>query len=249
MQIDLSGQICLVTGASRGIGEAIAQALGSAGATVVGTATSESGAQAIGGRLNEAGITGTGLCLDVCSAEQVTAVVQAVEAQFGAPTVLVNNAGITRDGLLMRMTPEQWDAVINTNLTAVYRTCQACLRGMMKARYGRIINLSSVVSASGNPGQSNYAAAKSGLAGFGKSLAREVASRGITVNAVAPGFIETDMTRALDESQKTALLSNIPLGRMGQAAEVAAAVAYLASRQAGYITGTTLHINGGLYLD
>ena len=249
MQIDLSGQICLVTGASRGIGEAIAQALGSAGATVVGTATSESGAQAIGGRLNEAGITGTGLCLDVCSAKQVTAVVQAVEAQFGAPTVLVNNAGITRDGLLMRMTPEQWDAVINTNLTAVYRTCQACLRGMMKARYGRIINLSSVVSASGNPGQSNYAAAKSGLAGFGKSLAREVASRGITVNAVAPGFIETDMTRALDESQKTALLSNIPLGRMGQAAEVAAAVAYLASRQAGYITGTTLHINGGLYLD
>lgn len=249
MQIDLSGQIGLVTGASRGIGRAIAEALGEAGATVVGTATSEAGAEAISARLKEAGITGTGLCLDVCSAEQVTAAVQTVSDQFGAPTLLVNNAGITRDGLLMRMEPELWDAVIDTNLTAVYRTCRACLRGMVKARYGRIINLTSVVGASGNPGQSNYAAAKAGLVGFSKSLAREVAARGITVNSVAPGFIETDMTAELDEAQRTALSQNIPLGRMGRADEVAAAVVYLASKQAGYITGATLHINGGLYLD
>ena len=249
MQIDLSGQIGLVTGASRGIGRAIAEALGEAGATVVGTATSEAGAEAIGARFDEAGVPGAGLCLDVGSAEQVTAAVQTVSERFGAPTLLVNNAGITRDGLLMRMEPEQWDAVIDTNLTAVYRTCRACLRGMVKARYGRIINLTSVVGASGNPGQSNYAAAKAGLVGFGKSLAREVAARGITVNAVAPGFIETDMTAALDEAQRTALADNIPLGRMGRADEVAAAVVYLASPQAGYITGATLHINGGLYLD
>ena len=249
MQIDLSGQIGLVTGASRGIGRAIAEALGEAGATVVGTATSEAGAEAIGAHLKQAGITGTGLCLDVCSPEQVTAAVQTVSERFGAPTLLVNNAGITRDGLLMRMEPSQWDAVIDTNLTAVYRTCRACLRGMVKARYGRIINLTSVVGASGNPGQSNYAAAKAGLVGFSKSLAREVAARGITVNSVAPGFIETDMTAELDEAQRTALSQNIPLGRMGQADEVAAAVVYLASEQAGYITGATLHINGGLYLD
>lgn len=249
MQIDLSGQTGLVTGASRGIGRAIAEALGAAGATVVGTATSEAGARAISARLKDAGVPGGGLCLDVGSAEQVASAVQTASDQFGAPTLLVNNAGITRDGLLMRMPPDQWDAVINTNLTAVYRTCQACLRGMIKARYGRIINLTSVVAASGNPGQSNYAAAKAGLVGFSKSLAREVAARGITVNSVAPGFIETDMTAGLDEAQREALAGNIPLGRMGRADEVAAAVVYLASKQAGYITGATLHVNGGLYLD
>jgi len=240
--------IALVTGASRGIGRAIAQALGAQGMTVVGTATSDSGAQAISESLAASGIAGRGLRLDVSDDASVEAVIKAIGDEFGAVTVLVNNAGITRDNLLMRMKPEEWDAVINTNLSSLYRVCKACLRPMMKAKTGRIVSIASVVGSSGNAGQTNYAAAKAGMIGFTKSLAQEVGSRGITVNAVAPGFIDTDMTRELPDAQRQALLSAIPLARLGQPEEIAAAVAFLASPSSGYITGETIHVNGGMYM-
>ncbi|MEJ2346917.1 MAG: 3-oxoacyl-ACP reductase FabG [Gammaproteobacteria bacterium] len=244
----LENQIALVTGASRGIGKAIALELGRRGAVVAGTATSASGADGISAYLEEHGTQGTGLVLDVTAPETVAGVVKTVEERFGAPSILVNNAGITRDNLLMRMKDEEWDAIIDTNLSSVFRLSRACLRAMMKARYGRIVNITSVVGATGNPGQANYAAAKAGIAGFARALAREVGSRGITVNNVAPGFIDTDMTRALPEEQRQALLSQIPAGRLGQADEVAHAVAFLAAPDAAYITGTTLHVNGGMYM-
>lgn len=244
---NLTGEIALVTGASRGIGQAIALELGRRGATVVGTATSEKGAAAIGEVLAENDVKGAGMMLNVTDQVSIDDLMGAME-QFGTPTILVNNAGITRDNLLMRMKDEEWQAIIDTNLTSVYRLSKAVLRGMMKARKGRIVSISSVVGAAGNAGQTNYAAAKAGLVGFTKSLAREVGSRGITVNAVAPGFIDTDMTRALAEAQKEALLKDIPLGRLGQASEIAAAVAFLASPGAGYISGETLHVNGGMYM-
>lgn len=246
--MSLESEIALVTGASRGIGRAIALELGARGATVVGTATSEAGAQAIGAALAEAGVQGTGMVLDVTDPGSVDAVVKAVGEQFGPVTVLVNNAGITRDNLLMRMKDEEWEAIMQTNLTSVFRLSKAVLRGMMKARKGRIISIGSVVGASGNPGQANYAAAKAGLVGFSKSLAREVGSRGVTVNVVAPGFIDTDMTRALPEDQREALLGQIPLARLGLPEEIAKAVAFLASEDAAYITGETLHVNGGMYM-
>ena len=244
----LQNDIALVTGASRGIGREIALALTGAGARVVGTATSLSGAEAIGAALKQAGGTGRGAVLDVSDPTSIEALLADLEAAGELPTILVNNAAITRDGLLVRMKPEDWDAVISTNLSAVFRLSKACLRRMMKERRGRIVNLTSVVGLTGNPGQTNYAAAKAGLLGFTKSLAQEVASRGITVNAVAPGFIDTDMTRTLPEAQRTALLERIPAGRLGSAADVAAAVLFLASPQAGYITGETLHVNGGMYM-
>ena len=245
----LKGQIALVTGASRGIGQTIALELGRQGAQVIGTATSAPGAEKISSTLKENHVTGRGVVLDVNSADSVAAVLAEMEKSVGAPTVLVNNAGITRDNLLLRMTEEEWDAILDTNLKSVYRLSKACLRAMMKARFGRIISISSVVGAMGNAGQANYAAAKAGLMGFTKALAREVGSRHITVNAVAPGFIDTDMTRALPEAQKEALIKQIPLGRLGQAEDVAHAVAFLASAQAGYITGATLHVNGGMYMN
>ncbi|RMG36487.1 MAG: 3-oxoacyl-ACP reductase FabG [Gammaproteobacteria bacterium] len=241
-------RIALVTGASRGIGRAIALRLGGEGMTVIGTATTEGGAEAISNMLAEAGIKGRGMCLDVSDDASVDAVIKEIGAAFGAVTVLVNNAGITRDNLLMRMKPEEWQAVIDTNLSSLYRVCKACLRPMMKAKGGRIINIASVVGVSGNAGQTNYAAAKAGMIGFTKSLAQEIGSRGITVNAVAPGFIDTDMTRELPEAQREALLSSIPLGRLGQPEEIAAAVAFLASEGAAYVTGETIHVNGGMYM-
>ena len=243
---DLQGKVVLVTGASRGIGAAIADRLAAAGAIVVGTATSEAGAAAIDARLAPSG--GAGLCLDVTDPAQVDAVLATIEARFGTVTILVNNAGITRDTLLMRMKDEDWDAIINTNLTSVFRLSQRVLRPMTKARWGRIISIASVVGAMGNAGQTNYAAAKAGLMGFSKSLAREVGARNITVNVVAPGFIDTDMTRDLPEAHKAALLANVPAGRLGTAEEVAACVAFLASEAAGYVTGHTLHVNGGMYM-
>ena len=246
--MSLSNEIALVTGASRGIGQAIALELGRRGATVIGTATTEGGAKAIGETLAAASVKGAGKVLNVTEADSIDALVKAVEAEFGTVSILVNNAGITRDTLLMRMKDEDWNAVIDTNLSSVFRLSKACLRGMMKARKGRIISIASVVGATGNPGQANYAAAKAGMIGFAKSLAREVGSRGITVNTVAPGFIDTDMTRALAEEQRTALLANIPLGRLGAAQDIAHAVAFLASEAAGYITGETLHVNGGMYM-
>ncbi len=246
--MDESKIVALVTGASRGIGQAIAHTLGARGMTVVGTATSEAGAQAIAEGLEAAGVSGTGLVLDVTDGASVESVVKTVQERFGPIQVLVNNAGITQDNLLMRMGEDQWTKVLDTNLTSVYRLCKACLRPMMKARYGRIVNIASVVAAMGNAGQTNYAAAKAGMIGFTKSLAREVGARGITVNAVAPGFIDTDMTRALGEEQRRALLANVPVGRFGEAQEVAEAVAFLASPAAGYITGETLHVNGGMYM-
>ena len=245
---NLKGEVALVTGASRGIGQATALALGALGATVVGTATSESGAQAISDVLKEHGVSGQGMALNVTDQASIDKVIAAITEAYGAPTILVNNAGITKDNLLMRMKDEEWDAIINTNLTSIYRLSKACLRAMTKARKGRIINISSVVGAAGNAGQTNYAAAKAGLIGFTKSLAREAGSRGITVNAVAPGFIDTDMTRALADAHKEALLQNIPLNRLGQPEEIAAAVAFLASPGAAYITGETLHVNGGMYM-
>lgn len=244
----LNDQIALVTGASRGIGKAIAQGLGDEGAIVVGTATSQAGADAISAYLNDAGIKGGGLVLDVSDSASVTECMQAMTNEFGACDILVNNAGITKDTLLMAMKEEQWDSVINTNLSSIYRMSKAVIRGMMKKRKGRIISISSVVGASGNPGQTNYAAAKAGLVGFSKSLAREIGSRNITVNAVAPGFIDTDMTKELDEKQKEALLSQIPLGRLGSAEEIAATVVFLASPAAAYISGETIHVNGGMYM-
>ncbi len=245
----LNGQIALVTGASRGIGKAIALELGKHGAVVVGTATTPEGAEKIGAFLEQAGFKGTGVVLEVREAAQVEAVLGAVEKEFGVPTILVNNAGITRDNLAMRMKDEEWDAVIDTNLKSVFRLCKAVMRGMMKTRQGRIINVTSVVGHAGNPGQANYCAAKAGVAGMSRSLARELGSRNITVNCVAPGFIDTDMTRVLEEGQRQALVANVPLGRFGQPEDVAAAVMFLASPGAAYVTGTTLHVNGGMYMD
>ena len=245
----LNGQIALVTGASRGIGKAIALELGKQGAVVVGTATTAEGAEKIGAYLEQAGVKGAGVVLEVREAAQVDAVLGAVEKDFGVPTILVNNAGITRDNLAMRMKDEEWDAVIDTNLKSVFRLCKAVMRGMMKARQGRIINVTSVVGHAGNPGQVNYCAAKAGVAGMSRSLARELGSRNITVNCVAPGFIDTDMTRVLEEGQRQALVANVPLGRFGQPEDVAAAVVFLASPGAAYVTGTTLHVNGGMYMD
>ena len=244
----LSNETALVTGASRGIGKAIADTLGRRGATVIGTATSEGGAQAISAALADSGIKGAGKVLNVTDPDSITALMSAVQEEFSAPTVLVNNAGITRDNLLMRMQDEEWDEVINTNLTSAFRMSKACLRGMMKAKHGRIIMISSVIGATGNPGQSNYAATKAGVIGFTKSLAREIGSRGITVNAVAPGFIDTDMTQALPEEQRNALLGQIALGRLGAVEDIANAVAFLASSDATYITGETIHVNGGMYM-
>lgn len=244
--MSLNGKLALVTGASRGIGKAIALELAQAGAKVIGTATSESGAAAITDYLKAAGFDGEGMVLDVSSAEGVEQFFEALSAKHGAPLILVNNAGITRDNLLMRMKDEEWDAIIQTNLASIYRLSKAAVRGMMKARWGRIISVGSVVGTMGNAGQTNYAAAKAGVIGFSKSLAREIGSRGITVNVVAPGFIDTDMTRALPEEQRQALASQIPLARLGQAEEIAAAVGFLASDKAGYITGETLHVNGGM---
>lgn len=244
----LIGEIALVTGASRGIGRAVALELGREGAVVVGTATTAEGAEKISVYLQEAGVSGKGLMLDVTDQQSVEQALSAMEERHGAPSILVNNAGITRDNLLMRMKDSEWDEIINTNLTSVYRLSKAVMRPMMKARKGRIITISSVVGVAGNAGQCNYAAAKAGIFGFTKSLAREVASRGVTVNAVAPGFIDTDMTRGLPEQQKQDLLQQIPLNRLGRAEEVAAVVAFLASPGAAYITGETLHVNGGMYM-
>ncbi|HNV89002.1 MAG TPA: 3-oxoacyl-ACP reductase FabG [Methylotenera sp.] len=243
----LNGQIALVTGASRGIGAAIAQELGKQGAVVIGTATTKGGAESIHAALQQAGIQGAGMALDVNDATQIEAVLKQISEQFGDVSILVNNAGITRDTLLMRMSDEDWDAVISTNLTSVFRMSQAVLRPMMKARTGRIISISSVVGHMGNAGQTNYAAAKAGMAGFTKSLAAEVGSRNITVNCVAPGFIETDMTAELPEAIKTKMLERVPLGRLGNVQEIAATVAFLASPSAAYITGETIHVNGGMY--
>ena len=247
--MNLENEVALVTGASRGIGRAIALELGRQGATVIGTATTDEGAEKIGKSLADAGIQGAGKRLDVTEPGAADALVKEIAGEHGAVTVLVNNAGITRDNLMMRMKNEEWDQVLDTNLSAVFRLSRACLRGMMKARRGRIINIASVVGATGNPGQANYAAAKAGIFGFAKSLAREVGSRGITVNNVAPGFIDTDMTRALPEEQKSALLAQIASERFGEPEEVAHACAFLASAQAGYITGQTLHVNGGMYMN
>lgn len=243
----LNNQVALVTGASRGIGAAIAIALGQQGATVIGTATSASGAEAITAALKAANVNGVGLALDVTQPEQVDAVLKHIAEQYGDVSILVNNAGITKDTLLMRMKDEDWDAVLNTNLKSVFRMSQAVLRPMMKARQGRIINISSVVGHMGNAGQTNYAAAKAGMTGFTKSMAMEVGSRGITVNCVAPGFIETDMTAELPEDIKAKMLERIAIGRLGQVDEIAATVAFLASPGAAYITGETIHVNGGMY--
>jgi len=244
----LANETAFVTGATRGIGKAIALELGRRGARVVGTATTAAGAATVDAYLQEAGIAGRGVVLDVADASAVEACLKEVEGNEGTPSILVNNAGVTRDGLLMRMSAEDWQAVVDTDLTAVYRTCKAVMRGMMKARRGRIINIASVIAVMGNAGQTNYAAAKAGMIGFSKSLAREVGSRNITVNVVAPGFIVTDMTGALGEAQKTALLGQVPLGRLGAPEDIAHAVAFLASQEAAYITGETLHVNGGMYM-
>ena len=244
----LEGQVALVTGASRGIGQACALELGKLGATVIGTATSDKGAEAISQYLAEAGVKGKGFALNVTDSAAIEQVLGAIRAEFGEIAVLVNNAGITRDNLLMRMKEEEWDDIMDTNLKSVFRMSQAVLRPMTKARVGRIISIASVVGAMGNAGQTNYSAAKAGIMGFTKSLAREVGSRNITVNCVAPGFIDTDMTRALPEAQRQALMEHIPLGRLGNVQDIAAAVAFLASPQAAYITGVTLHVNGGMYM-
>ncbi|MDO6686006.1 MULTISPECIES: 3-oxoacyl-ACP reductase FabG [unclassified Agarivorans] len=241
----LQGKVALVTGASRGIGRATAETLVAKGATVIGTATSEKGAQAIAGYLGE---NGTGLALDVTSSDSIQQLFAAIKAQYGDIDILVNNAGITRDNLLMRMKDDEWEDIINTNLTSIFRLSKAVLRSMMKKRNGRIISIGSVVGTMGNAGQANYAAAKAGVLGFTRSLAREVASRGITVNAIAPGFIETDMTRALDDNQRGAILSQVPMARLGDAQEIAKTVAFLASEDAAYITGETIHVNGGMYM-
>ncbi len=244
----LKGRVALVTGASRGIGKGIALALGAAGATVAGTATTVAGAEGITRDLAAAGITGLGYAMDVNDAAQIETALSAIQQQWGEVAILVNNAGITRDNLLMRMKDEEWDSIMSTNLKSVYRLSKAVVRGMMKARVGRIINVTSVVGAVGNAGQSNYAAAKAGVEGFSRALAREIGSRNITVNCVAPGFIDTDMTRALAEAQRTALVGQIPLGRLGAVEDVASAVVYLASDAASYVTGCTLHVNGGMHM-
>jgi 3-oxoacyl-[acyl-carrier protein] reductase len=246
--MSLENEVALVTGASRGIGKAIVLALGAKGATVIGTATSESGAEAISAYLREHGIKGKGVALDVTQQSEIDRVMEMIGEEFAAPSILVNNAGITRDNLLMRMKDDEWDAIMETNLKSVFRMSKACLRPMTKARKGRIISIASVVGLMGNAGQTNYAAAKAGIFGFTKSLAREVGARGITVNAVAPGFIDTDMTKGLAEEHKQVLLKQIPLGRLGQPEEIAAAVAFLASPEAAYITGETISVNGGMYM-
>ena len=248
MSNTLAGKLALVTGASRGIGRAVAMELAGMGAFVVGTATSDGGAAEIGRAFDEAGLDGRGLRLDVTDASAAEQAVSALEKEFGPVAVLVNNAGITRDNLALRMKDEEWDAVIETNLKAVYRMSRLVMRGMMKARHGRIINITSVVGSSGNAGQANYAAAKAGVAGMSRALARELGSRGITVNCVAPGFIDTDMTRELPEESRAALQQQIALGRLGEPTEIAAAVGFLASPAASYVTGTTLHVNGGMYM-
>ena len=242
----LDGKVALVTGATRGIGHAIALELGKSGATVVGTATSQAGADTISQALAGAGLKGMGIVLNVTDAAQIDAVITDITQRFGDVGILVNNAGVTRDNLLLRMKDDEWDDILNTNLKSVFKLSKAVVRGMMKARTGRIINIGSVVGETGNAGQANYAAAKAGMIGFSKSLAREIGSRGITVNCVAPGFIDTDMTRALSDEQRKALTGQIPLGRLGDAADIAAAVLFLASPGAGYITGATLHVNGGM---
>jgi 3-oxoacyl-[acyl-carrier protein] reductase len=242
----LEGEIALVTGASRGIGAAIADAFAAAGATVVGTATSEDGARSISDRLGDAG---RGIVLDIADEASVQAAVKDVNDNEGSPTILVNNAGITRDNLLLRMKAEEWDDVLSTNLSGAFRVSKACLRGMMKAKKGRIINIASVIGVMGNAGQANYAAAKAGIIGFSKSLAKEIGSRNITVNVVAPGFIDTDMTRVLPEDQREEMLTGIPLGRLGDGEDIAAAALFLASAAGAYITGETLHVNGGMYMD
>jgi len=244
----LAGEIALVTGASRGIGQSIAHTLAKAGARVVGTATSESGAQAITQRFSEAGLNGRGVVLNVAEQASIDAALKDIEANEGVPTVLVNNAGITRDNLLMRMKNEEWDEIMNVNLGSVFRLSKAVVRGMMKARKGRIVTIASVVGVMGNAGQTNYAAAKAGIIGFSKSLAREVGSRGITVNVVAPGFITTDMTAQLSDEQRERLIQQVPVGRLGNTDDIAHAVLYLASPHAGYVTGETLHVNGGMYM-
>lgn len=247
--MSLQGQIALVTGASRGIGQGIALELGKLGATVVGTATTEKGALAISAYLDAAGIKGCGMAMNVNDGPQVELVLAEITRQFGAINILVNNAGITRDNLLARMSDEEWDDIISTNLTSVFRLSRGVLRGMMKARHGRIINISSVVGSMGNAGQSNYAASKAGVIGFSKSLAREIGSRNITVNCVAPGFIATDMTEELSQEQRDKLVEQVPLKRLGQVSDVAATVAFLAGAGAGYITGATLHVNGGMHME
>lgn len=246
MSKQLEGEVALVTGASRGIGKAIAEQLADMGATVIGTATSDSGADSISGYLTDKG--GKGMCLNVTDEDSVTSVMKTITSDFGAVSILVNNAGITRDNLLMMMKQDQWDDIIDTNLTSIYRLSKAVLRSMMKARKGRIINIASVVGLTGNPGQTNYSAAKAGMLGFTKSLAREIGSRNITVNCVAPGFIDTDMTRELPEEQREALISQIPLNRLGDARDIAAAVGFLAGPSAAYITGETINVNGGMYM-
>lgn len=240
--------VCLVTGASRGIGRAIALEIGRRGASVVGTATTQNGADVITSLLKEHGVTGHGAVLNVTDRANVEEVVKTVTSALGAPLILVNNAGITRDGLLLRMSEEDWDQIIETNLKSVYRLTKACLRGMTKARFGRVINITSVVGVSGNPGQTNYAAAKAGIIGFTKSLAQEVAGRGVTVNAIAPGFIETDMTQSLTDAQREQLIGRIPAGRLGTPEDIAKTAAFVASADAAYLTGVTLHVNGGMYM-
>ncbi len=246
--MSVKDKVVLVTGASRGIGAAIADMLGEQGAVIIGTATSESGAEKISARLAEKSINGKGMVLNVTDAESVKSLIKSIQDEFGAPAILVNNAGITKDNLLMRMSEDEWFDVINTNLSAVYRLSKACLRGMMKARWGRIINISSVVGSMGNAGQSNYAATKAGVAGFARALAKEVGSRGITVNTVAPGFIDTDMTKELSDEQKQLMLGQIALGRLGQPEEIASVVAFLASDAGAYVSGDTIHVNGGMYM-
>ena len=246
--MSIKDKVALVTGASRGIGAAISDLLGEQGAIVIGTATSESGAEKISQRLAEKGIKGTGMMLDVTDPDSVASLMKSLLAEYGAPAILVNNAGITKDNLLMRMSEAEWFDVINTNLSSVYRLSKACLRGMMKMRWGRIINISSVVGEMGNAGQANYAASKAGVAGFARSLAKEVGSRGITVNTVAPGFVDTDMTKELTDEQKQLMLNQIALGRLGQPEEIASVVAFLAGDGGAYITGDTIHVNGGMYM-
>ncbi len=242
----LEGEVALVTGATRGIGAAIARALAASGAIVIGTATSAPGAEAIS---NTLGNSGRGIVLNISDEESVAAAIKDVQANEGSPTIVVNNAGITRDNLLMRMKTEEWDDVLSTNLSGVYRVSKACVRGMMKARKGRIINIASVIGVMGNAGQSNYAAAKAGIIGFSKSLAREIGSRNITVNVVAPGFIDTDMTRVLSEEQRDSMLAQVPLGRLGEGDDIASAVLFLASAAGSYVTGETVHVNGGMLMD
>ena len=246
--MSLEGKVALVTGASRGIGVAIADLLGKAGATVIGTSTSEGGAEQISARFAEQKVQGKGVKLNVTDGEEVIAVIKAITAEYGAPTILVNNAGITKDNLLMRMKEEEWSDVIDTNLNAIYRLTKACAKGMTKARWGRIINISSVVGSMGNAGQTNYAATKAGVAGFGRALAKELGSRNITVNTVAPGFIDTDMTKELPEATRETMLSGIPLARLGRPEEIASVVEFLAGAGGAYISGETIHVNGGMYM-